>query len=105
MNNLLTKIKNRVKNLHKSRLINPHMHWEFLVKFFLGLSVLLILLSFYFQYQIKNGKIIPEDTNLPHKPSLVKENLLKKVNQSFKEKKLRSIEIKSKNILFADPSQ
>ncbi len=105
MNNLLTKINNRVKNLHKSRLINPHMHWEFLVKFFLGLSVLLIILSFYFQYQIKNDKNVQPTINSSDRPSLVKENLLEKVSQSFKEKKLRSIEIKSKNILFADPSR
>lgn len=105
MNNLLSKVKNRVKGLHKSRFINPQTHWELLVKTFLIFALLLIIFSFYFLYKIKNEQIFnitPSSSDTPL--NLVKENLLEKVNKSFEEKKLKSKEIKKKDILFLDPS-
>lgn len=105
MINFFKKIENKVKILHKSRLINPHVHWVFLVQISLLLSLFLIIFSFYLLYKIRNEDIfqtIENPTSNP--PSLIKEGLLEKINESFRNKEIRMEEIKAGNVSFQDPS-
>jgi len=105
MNNPFIKIENKVKGLHNARLINPQIHWKFLVRFFLILASFLIISSLYFQYKIKNGQMFKTVISSPSQPNLVKDVLLKKVNRSFKNKEIQTIYIENKGTLFSDPSQ
>jgi len=105
MNNFFKKTENRLKILHKSHFINPHLHWEILVKFFLFLSFLLILVSFYFLYKIKNDQMFKNPTiDTIKKPELVNNKILDTVEKSFNSKSLKSEEINNTKILFKDPS-
>lgn len=105
MSNFVKIIKDRVKGFHKARLINPHVHWALLVQFSLMVSLLLIIFGFYILFKIRSEQIfqaIPETSENP--PSLIKENLLETVNGEFKNKEIRSKEIKEGLIIFSDPS-
>lgn len=105
MNNIFNKIINKIKGLHKSRLLNPHIYWTILVQFFLVMAFVLVIFSFYLLYKIKNEQIfqvIPETSKNP--PSLIKEDLLEKVYDSFKIKEKRNQEIESGIYSFPDPS-
>lgn len=105
MKNFFGKIKNKIKVLHKSRLINPHIHWAMLVRLFLFLSLFLIIFGFYLLYKIKNEQIFQVSQSTKEStPSLVNEKLLEKANEAFKNKETRTEEIKSDRILFSDPS-
>ncbi len=105
MNNFFKKTKNRLKILHKSHFINPHLHWEMLVKFFLFLSFLLILTSFYFLYSIKNDQIFQKQiVDTTKKPELINSKRLDKVENSFKNKDEKNKKINNTKILFKDPS-
>ena len=105
MKDFFKKIENKIKGLHKSRLINPHIHWAMLVRLFLLLSLLLIAFGFFLLYQIRSAQIfqvVPSVTENP--PSLIKEKLLENITEAFKNKEIRTGEIRSGQILFSDPS-
>jgi hypothetical protein len=76
-----------------------------LVRLFLLLALLLIVFGFYLLFQIRNEQFFQiETTTSLNPPILVKEKLLEKVNEAFKNKEMRTEEIKSGRILFSDPS-
>jgi hypothetical protein len=105
MNNLFKKVENRIKGLHKARLINPHVHWTMLVQLFLVMALILIIFGFYLLYKIRNEQIFqttPSFSSNP--PSLIKEELLEKVTNSFKKKEILNKEIEAGSISFSDPS-
>jgi len=105
MKNFFGKIKNKIKVLHKSRLINPHIHWTTLVRLFLFLAFLLIIFGFYLLYKIKNEQIFQVAPSTKEStPSLVNEKLFKKIKESFDGKTIRTKEIENGQILFSDPS-
>ncbi len=105
MNNLFSKVKNNIKDLHKARLINPHKHWDLLVKFFLILSFILIIFNFYFLYTIRNEQSSQSATDISSRPNLVKENLLENITKAFNNKKIQSIKIKNTNTVFSNVSE
>jgi len=104
MNNFLEKIKNRVKGLHKARMINPYHHWSMLIQAFLILTLCLIIFGFYLLYKIRSDTVFQVTPSSSSTPSLVKEELLDKVTDIFKRKELKSLDIKSEKISFPDPS-
>jgi len=105
MDNFIKKFRNRIKGLHKSRLVNPHVHWAILIRFSLTISFFLIIFGFYLLYKVKNEQIFQfEPTLSENSPSLIKEDLLEKVNEEFKKKELRSLDVNNGVISFPDPS-
>ncbi len=104
MNNLLTKIKNRFKGLHKSRFINPHRHWAFLIQLFLSVILILIIFSFYLLYKIRNEQIFQVNEEPTTPVSLIKEKLLEETLESFDQKKERTRDIKAGLVELKDPS-
>ena len=103
MDNLFLKIRNNVKDLHKSRLINPKRHWNLLIKLFLLIAVVLIFLGFYSLYIIRNEHFSQVSTSINTLPPMVKDKLLKNITDAFNNKKIQAE--KAKATVFDDPSQ
>ncbi len=89
----LEKFKKKSSAIHTSEKINPHKHWMILTRVFLVVVLLLIVFSLYLLYQIKNEQIFQVDPTNTEKPGLLKEDLLKKVTDSFKQKALKEREL------------
>jgi hypothetical protein len=105
MFNFFKKITNKIKGLHKSRLINPHIYWIILVQFFLWMSFFLIIFSFYLLYKIRNEQLFQvSPTYSENPPSLINEKLLERVTDSLEKKEIKNKEIESGVYSFSDPS-
>lgn len=104
MNYFFKKIKNKINNLFSLNKINPHLDWRNLLFVFFTIVILLILLSLYFLYQIKNQQIFQVVSTIPSSPNIIKEELLLKTEDSFKEKLIKQKEIKNNIKLYLDPS-
>lgn len=104
MNDYLNKIKDKIKNLISFNKIKPHEHWKYLVNIFFVLIFLLILISFYLMYQIKNQQIYQVNPTSSQETVLVNEKLLEKVKKSYLDKSLIQDEIKNGLRSYKDPS-
>lgn len=100
----LPKIKLPKKNLQESNIINPHKHWGILLKVFFIVVLCLIIFSLYLLYQIKNDHIFQVNPTIEENNSSIKEELLKKVNDSFDKKAQKESELKANPPSFSDPS-
>ena len=98
------KIKVQSRNVLSFQNINPHMHWNKLLIFFLLLIFILVLFSFYILYKIKNQQIFQIEPKSDESPTLINENLLEEVNKRFEQKEFKSNEIKNGLKLYKDPS-
>lgn len=100
----LLKFKTNTKINHKVKRVNPHTSWLVLLRFVFTIIILLIAGSLFLMYQIRNEKIFTANTDSVVLPSVLNENLLEKVNNSF-DKRLNTQEIiKSNDGLYKDPS-
>lgn len=104
MNDYLNKIKDKTKNLISFNKINPHDHWKYLVNIFFVFVFLLILLSFYLMYQIKNQQIYQVNPSSEKETVLINEKLLEKVRQFYTDKLLIQEEIRNGLRSYKDPS-
>jgi hypothetical protein len=104
MNSLFKKIKNKINDLFSLNKINPHTSWKNLLFTFFIIVVLLILFSLYFLYQIRNQQIFKIIYSAPSSPNIVKEELLKKVEESFERRLIIEKEIKNNLKSYSDPS-
>jgi len=104
MDNLILKTKNDLKKIKKNFFINPHLHWIYLLRFFIFISIILILFAFYLFYRIKTDKVFVIDNVEPNKKVILKENLLKNIEDMFLNKENNLTKIKNGEIFFKDPS-
>lgn len=100
----LTKFKEQSSMIHVSSKINPHKHWMVLIKVFFVIVFLLIVFSLYLLYQIKNEQIFQAKPVSGGQSSLLKENLLKSVTDSFNQKAKKEAELKGNIQPYSDPS-
>lgn len=104
MNDFFNKTKNRILKFISFDEINPHAHWKYLINIFFILIFVLILLSFYLMYQIKNQQIYQVESKLEEKEILINEKLLSEIEQSFAGKTLIQKEVKEGIKTYQDPS-
>jgi hypothetical protein len=104
MKSFLNKTKNKIKIYFSFKKINPHKHWQNLLFVFLFIVFILGLFSFYLLYKVKKQEIFNFDPKSSSQVILIDEKLLKKVQESFEEKRTKEKEIKSGAILYNDPS-
>jgi hypothetical protein len=95
MNNYLTNIKKRIKNLYSLRKIRPHEHWNILLHISLIFVTVLVLFGFYLLWQIKNQQVFQVEINTNKSPDLINEKLLDEINKSFELKLLKETEIRN----------
>lgn len=103
MNNFLIKINKIKKSVHDFFKVSPHKHWTVLMVLFLSLIFILILLSLYFLYEIKNEKIFQIKTDQKPKQTLLKEKLLKNTTEFYDDRAKNTEDINSKGIPYKDP--
>lgn len=102
MNNfLIKKLTNAISNFFK---INPHRHWMVLLYMFLVSILILILISLYLLYEIKNEQIFQVTIEQNNNQTLLKEDLLKKTTETYDIKSKRLIEMKNNFSSYNDPS-
>jgi len=104
MNNLLIQIKNKIGSINNFFKINPHKHWNFILSIFLILICCLVLFSFYLLYQIKNEQIFQVSKTEPINTVLLKEPMLKNINEIYDKRASNVLDIKSKPSVYSDPS-
>ena len=104
MHTFLIKINNLMKSVHDFFKINPHKHWVILVRLFLSLVLILILLSFYLLYQIKNEKIFQVKTDQKTSGTLLKDDLLKNTTDFFDTRAVNTDKINNAPSPYKDPS-
>lgn len=106
MKNFLQKIKDKFtkKNVETPSTINPHKHWMIALKMFFVLILLLTAFSLYILYQIKNEQVFQAKPATQDNSKQLKEDLLKKVTETFDKKAKKVSEVKSNSIIFKDPS-
>lgn len=104
MNKFLIKIKELKNYIYNFLKINPHRHWDILLKTFLFIIILLILASFIILYRIKNDKIFQIEIEKSEVKSLLNDKLLETTLETFNNKKNRELEIKSNPTQYTDPS-
>lgn len=106
MNNTLEKIKNKLisKGIHKADTVNPHSNWKFILRIFFIIVSCLILFTFYILYQIKNEQIFQVTPKSITPPSPIKENLLKRITDSFDKKAEKITQLKTTPVVYPDPS-
>ncbi len=104
MNDFFTKIKNKATKFISFDELNLHEHWRYLINIFFALVFLLILLSFYLMYQIKNQQIYQVVPIEDEEVVTVNEKLLEEVRQSFADKLLIQKETKEGIKSYQDPS-
>lgn len=104
MNNIVLKINNIKKAVNDFFKINPHKHWESLLYAFFILVSFLILFSLYLLYQIKNEQVFQVKVEQNEKQNLVREDLLRKINNLNDLKVKRGSEIKDSVSVYKDPS-
>ena len=94
-----------IKIVRKENFMNPQSSWIRLVKIFLALALILIFFSFYVLYLIKNDDGFKNSDDISKDPpSLIREDLLEKVNESINQKEINNKNLKSGDIKFEDPS-
>lgn len=84
--------------------LNPHKHWVLLVRGLLIVVCILIIFSLYLLYEIKNEKIFQATPTETTKPITLKDDLLKKVTDSFYKKSQKSESINNTSPSYQDPS-
>lgn len=104
MKKLLSKIKDKLKNLIPFRKVNPHVYWNNLLYIFCITIILLILFSLYMLYDIKNQQTLQIAPATSTTPSLINEKLLDKVNASFDSNLAKEKAIQNNLNLYKDPS-
>ena len=106
MQNILNKIKSmfKKKGAESPSMINPHNHWMVILWVFLVISILLIIFSFYLLYKIKQEEIFQVAPTNNDNTSLLKENLLNSVMQTFDNQEKKEAELKNAPKVFKDPS-
>ncbi len=107
MKNFLEKLKTKFKKQDTATMassLNPHKHWKLILKVFFIVVVLLIIISIYLLYRIKNDKIFQIDPIKNDSTNLLKEDLLKKVSEIFDNKAKKENELKTNPPIYSDPS-
>ena len=104
MDNTIVKIKEKLNYLKSSKSRNPHEHWSFLLGISLVLAFILILVSIYFLYEIKNEQIFKSSVNIPTKHSAIREDLLKNIKDSSDFKVKNQIDLDNNKTFYPDPS-
>lgn len=107
MKNINIDIKNifkKKKKAQESNALNPHKHWSVLLKIFFGVVSLLVFFSLFLLYQIKNDNIFQATPTIQDNNIMVKEDILKKVEDFFSEKSQKEKEIKENPPVYRDPS-
>ena len=84
--------------------INPHRHWTVLLNIFFVIIIILILLSLFLSYKIKNQKIFQVEMKPKENSSIINEKLLNRVDEYFNKKSLRENEIQNNLKDYEDPS-
>lgn len=106
MSNLKTKLKSNLKIIKNFLRMNPHKHWDFIMKISFFSIFILIIFSLFILYQIKNDKGPQYDENENKEPvAVVNELKLKTVNSYFDNKKIKTEEIKNNPFPYEDPSR
>ena len=95
--------KRNAKLSHKA-CINPHRGWRNLVWFAIFYGFMLIVFSMYLYFQIKNDNIFNVKQSDETKSEIIKQDILEKILNDFKEKENMSTQILEGNIKFIDPS-
>lgn len=105
-NKILSKLKSQFRSggFHASKVLNPHKHWRVMLWLFSLITVLLILFSLYLLYQIKNEQIFQVAPTSNEGTTILKENLIKNVTETFDKKSKRESEIRSGTSNYTDPS-
>ena len=104
MEKLFIKIKNKIRSVISFDTINPHNHWKVLLYVFFTIIIILIILSLFFLYKIKNQQIFQVRSKATEMSNLIDDKLLKKVTESFNNKLIKSKEIKNGDYSYKDPS-
>lgn len=104
MNNFLIKIKKLPQIINNFFKINPHKHWMALLYIFLISILILISISLYLLYEIKNEQIFQITIEQDNNQTLLKEDLLKKTTETYNAKAKRLIEMKNNFSSYNDPS-
>ena len=104
MNTFLIKIKSILKKFNNFFKMNPHRHWNALLYLFFITTSLLILFSLYLLYKIKNEQIFQITAEQQNTPTLLKEDLLKNINNLSDKKIKRTLEINNNAPVYNDPS-
>lgn len=104
MNNFLIKIKKLPQIIINFFKINPHKHWMVLLYIFLISILILISISLYLLYEIKNEQIFQVTVEQNNNQTLLKEDLLKKTTDTYNTKAKRLIEMKNNFSSYNDPS-
>jgi hypothetical protein len=104
MNELLIKIKDKLKSFVSFQNVNPHIYWNNLLRIFFASTLVLIVFSFYLLYEIKNQQIFQIVPKTTATPALINEKLFKKVNESFDFKLNNENKVKENTILYKDPN-
>jgi type II secretory pathway component PulC len=97
-------ILNKIKIITSFNKIKPHEHWEYLINIFFIIIFILILLSFYLMYQIKNQQIYQVNPTTKDETVLINEKILNKVKTIFDNKLIVEKEIKDGLKSYPDPS-
>ncbi|MEI7689030.1 MAG: hypothetical protein WCI91_02475 [Candidatus Nomurabacteria bacterium] len=104
MNNFLLKINKCVRSVKNFFKINPHKHWISMLYLFFILVFFLILFSIYLLYKIKEDQVFQVDLKQRNQPSLLKEDLLKKITDLQDKKAQKILEVSNNPSVFNDPS-
>lgn len=104
MQTYILKFKKFIKFFLKRKKINPHDHWKILLRIFLVLVGVLILFSLYLLFQIKNEQIFQIEVKHDDGTVLINQTLLKKVTESFDQKKALEKDIEEGKRVYEDPS-
>jgi hypothetical protein len=108
MKNFIITIKNAFHKKNKAvampSVINPHKHWKMLLWSFLIVVSFLIIFSLYLLYKIKKEQIFQSSSANKNATSILKENLLKNVTDSFDKKTQKESDLITNPPVFSDPS-
>lgn len=104
MKNFFTGPNNKIQTKNSFFKINPHNHWNFLLKIFFILVSVLIIFSLYLLYEIKNEQIFQVTVEQQENPTILKEDLLKKTIEVYNKKSSKILEINNNFSVYSDPS-
>lgn len=104
MNNFILKIKVILKKLNNFFKMNPHKQWNALLYLFFIITSLLILFSLYLLYKIKNEEIFQVVAEQQNAPTVLKEDLLRNINNLSEKKLKRTAETNNNASVYSDPS-
>ena len=92
------------KSPKDSNIINPHKHWGILLRVFFIIVLCLIFFSLYLLYKIKKDQIFQVVPTVQDDNVVLKEDLLKKVTESFDKKAQKEKELQTNTPSYPDPS-